>query len=372
MGKTDPKQPTTPSNLPEPSLADLFAEFKKNQAGNQRIEDKLKDIESKNTQNTKEIKEHIERYEDDISDLKAKYDSADTRLDEVDEKFDQLSIQLKELATENMLLRKRVYQLERTTKACADREEELKRQNILIQGISESPYKKTKADVTELLKFVEIDVNNTTVTSIYRIGPKPKNQNRCRPVKVKFGSTLSKQDLFKNIKKLKDSDKWKNIGINDDLSEEKLSKQRDLRALAALARTKGQTAQQRGDFLILNEQKFSYRDIDDLPFHLSLEEAKLRPTKDGFAFQGPHVYLSNLADAPFDDDGTPYRNMEEYYQCKHAHTPGTNASGGCCANVKTHTKLSDLVKKYTSMRHGKPSGDQQWQLALERSLTKTP
>ena len=344
MGKPDPQTPTTPANKPKPSIADLLVGLKKNQEGNNRIEAKLTEIETKNTQNAKEIKDHIERYEEDIKNLKSQNDSSEIRLDDVDEKIDQLSLQFKELVSENMLLRKRVYQLEKVAKTCADRDEELKRQNILVQGIPESPYKKTKSDVTELLKFLGVEVSNATVTSIYRVGPKPKNQTRPRPVKIKFRSTLSKQDLFKNITKLKDNDKWKGIRINDDLSEVKLSKQRDMRALAALARAKGHTAQQKGDFLIINEQKFSYRDIDDLPIDISLEEAKLRPTKDGIAFQGPHVYLSNLADAPFDDDETPYRNMEEYYQCKHAQHAG---------NKRIWRLLRECENSYEMIRLGK-------------------
>ena len=180
-----------------------------------------------------------------------------------------------ELDAENMLLRKRLYQVEKDTKLCLGRDDDQKRQNILVQGIPESPSKKTKTDVTELLDYLGIKVSSATVVNIHRVGPKPKSPNHIRPVKVKFSSTLSKQELFKNIAKLKDSEKWKKIGISDDLSEDKLSKQRDLRALAALARAKGQSAQQRGDFLILNEQEFSYKDIDDLPFDLTLEEAKL-------------------------------------------------------------------------------------------------
>ena len=253
-------------------------------------------IDRKSTENAKLIKDHIENYDTAIGNINSRCDGTDTRLEDIEEQLDLMSTQMKELNSENMLLRKRVFQLEKVAKVCTEKKEELKRQNILIQGIVESPYKKTKSYVTDLLKFLGVNVNSSTVTSIYRVGPKRKKTGRSRPIKVKFSSNLSKQEMFKNITKLKDSEDWKGIGINDDLSEEKLSKQHDLRALAALARSKGQTAQQRGDYLIINDQKFSYRDIDDLPLDLSLEDAKLRPTIDGVAFQGPHVFLSNLAD----------------------------------------------------------------------------
>ena len=75
----------------------------------------------------------------------------------------------------------------------------MKRQNILIQGIAESPCEKNKQDVTELLKLLGINFNSSIVTSIYRIGAKPKNQSRPRQIKLKLSSALSKQELFKNI-----------------------------------------------------------------------------------------------------------------------------------------------------------------------------
>ena len=313
MGKPD--KPVTPLNTKDLTVADLLAEFKKNQEGNTRIENKLADIEKRSIDNAADIKKHIQVYEDEIEELKGKHDSIDKRMTEIEDAFDAMSLQCKEMKEENLLLRKRVFLLEKSTKVCTDREEEMKRQNIIIQGIQESAYKKTKADVTSLLSHLGVDVNNQTVTSIYRVGPKPKNQAHSRPIKVKFASSLSKQEMFKNIKKLKDSEKWANIGISDDLTQDRLSKQRDLRALAGLARTKGLTAQQRGDTLIIDEQRYSYKDLDSLPEGISLEQAKLKPTKDGLAFQGPHVYLSNLADAPFvDDDGTQYRSNEQYFQ----------------------------------------------------------
>ena len=296
--------------------------FKKNQEGNKRKEEKLANIDKKAKENARAIKDHIIKYESEVKSLKSLCDSADTRADDIEDKLNDLTKFVNELGEENLLLRKRVFQLEKDSKITMEREDEQKRMNILIQGIPESAYKKTKADVTELLEYLGIQVSSSTVTNIHRVGPEPKSQNYARQIKVKFTSTLSKQDLFQNIAKLKNSDKWKKIGINDDLSEVKLSKQRDLRSLAVLARVKGQTAQQQGDFLIINEQKFMYKDINNLPFDLSLEEDKLRPTKDGLAFQGPHVYLSNLADAPFVDDDTPYRSMEEYFQCKHASHAG--------------------------------------------------
>ena len=214
MGKVDP--PSLPNKPSDPTLADLFVEFKKKQEGNTRIETKLNDIEKKADKNAASLNSHIAQYNEDLDDIKTKYDSADTKLTEVEDRLDDLTKRFMELDAENMLLRERLYQVEKDTKLCLGRDDDQKRQNILVQGIPESPSKKTKTDVTELLDYLGIKVSSATVVNIHRVGPKPKSPNRIRHVKVKFSSTLSKQELFKNIAKLKDSEKCKKIGISDD------------------------------------------------------------------------------------------------------------------------------------------------------------
>ena len=71
MGKPEPQKQSTPSSKPDPSLADLLTKFKKNQEGNKRIQKKLNDIELKIAENANVIKDHIERYEDELSTIKS-------------------------------------------------------------------------------------------------------------------------------------------------------------------------------------------------------------------------------------------------------------------------------------------------------------
>ena len=175
---------------------------------------------------------------------------------EIEAAFDAMSLQFKEMREENLLLRKRVFQLEKATKMCVDREQELKRKNIIIQGIQESIYKKTKADVTSLLG---VDVNSHPVTNIYRVGPKTKNHPV--PSRESLHPLSPSKKRLKKIKKLHDSEKWSKVGISDDLTPDRLSKQRDLQALAGLARSKGLSAQQQGDTLIIDDQDIHTRTL---------------------------------------------------------------------------------------------------------------
>ena len=247
-----------------------------------------------------------------------------------------------------MLLRERVYELEKIARDLSFRDEEARRQNIIIQGISEANYPKTKQAVTELLSTLGVKVSSATVSNIQRIGKLVEGNRKPRPVEVKFLSTMSKQELFKNINKLKDADKWKNISIGDDITEVKASEQKDLRCLAAVAKAKGVQATFKNGYLIIEDKKYTYADIDSLPHGLNMEEAKVRKTKDGIAYQGHHAYLSNLHKCEIDDNGTKYSSSEQHYQCGRAKA---------AKNQRLYRKLRECNKVYELIRLAKQIPD---------------
>ena len=161
---------------------------------------------------------------------------------------------------------------------------------------------------------------------------------------MKFHSNLTKQTLYKNIATLKDNEKWKHISIRDDVTEQTLNIQRDLRCLAASARSQGLRAQVRGKALIVDDKRYTYEDIDDLPHGLSLENAKVVTTQDGVAFQGKYAYLSNLADCQLVDGMEGYQNAEQYILINKARLAGDKRSEG---------KLRETENVYEMIRIGK-------------------
>ena len=83
-----------------------------------------------------------------------------------------------------------------------------------------------------------------------------------------------KAAIFRNLKNLKDKEEWKEVYFNDDLTEQKANEQRDLRALAAFAKTKGYNSNVRAGALWLNGCKFRYDELYRLPDDISLLKAK--------------------------------------------------------------------------------------------------
>ena len=191
------------------TLEDLMTEFRKNQDGNQRIELKLGEIDKKVEISTKDISENLEKYDQEYKDLISKCQAVETTVDGHDSAITEMQDRISQADQENMLLRERVYELEKIARDLSFRDEEARRQNIIIQGISEANYPKTKQAVTELLSTLGVKVSSATVSNIQRIGKLVEGNRKPRLVKVKFLSTMSKQELFKNINKLKDADKWK-------------------------------------------------------------------------------------------------------------------------------------------------------------------
>ena len=97
--------------------------------------------------------------------------------------------------------------------------------------------------------------------------------------------------MYKNISKLKDNDKWKHVSIGADLTEIKSSEQKDLHCIAAVAKAKGIKAVYKNGMLVTDDIKYTFADIDSLPHGLTMEEVKIRKTKDGAAYQEKHAFL---------------------------------------------------------------------------------
>ena len=294
--------------------------------------------------NTNTLQTHITKYEAEIKELNTKLEGLQTSVTTMNERVDIMTAEAEESKEENILLRRRLNEVENITQRFLKQEEDHKRRNIIIEGIKESSFQKTKEEITELLTDLGVEMSPLTVVNLHRLGKQTDDSSRQRPVKVLFLSNLTKQMLFKNISKLKDKEKWNKISINDDVTEDTKNIQRDLRCLAASARAKGLKAQQKGKALILEGQRYMYSEIDSLPHDISLENAKIVDTPDGVAFQGKHAYLSNLSYSPFVDNGAGYQCAEQFIQLGRAKI---------AKDKQKEAKVRDAECPYDMIRVGK-------------------
>ena len=63
--------------------------------------------------------------------------------------------------------------------------------------------------------------------------------------------------------------------------------------LYAAGKAQGLDIKLRGTTLIIDGVKLTYRDIENLPYGLSMESVKIISVPEGLAFQSHHAYLSN-------------------------------------------------------------------------------
>ena len=146
-----------------------------------------------------------------------------------------------------------------------------------------------------------------------RLGAISENSRRPRNNLVRFVSPFWKQEVFRNISKAKDSNKWTGIHVQDDLSQEVIEQRRDLRCLAALAKEKGHRVSLRGRALVIAEQRYGFNDIDKMPDGISMENAKLTQVEDGWAFQGHHAFLSTMFQCQIKHKGQDFNCAEQAY-----------------------------------------------------------
>ena len=116
------------------------------------------------------------------------------------ERFDQAEIDpteaTDELQSKNKLIRKVEAKLN-------TEEDENKRCLILIEGVPEKSKLKPREIAGNLLKELGIDFVESDIRTAYRMGQLQNNPKRGRAIKVKFSATYFKQEICKNIVKLK-------------------------------------------------------------------------------------------------------------------------------------------------------------------------
>ena len=88
---------------------------------------------------------------------------------------------------------------------------------------------------------------------------------------------------------------------------------------------------------MIDDIKYTFADIDSLPHGLTMEEAKIKKTKDGVAYQGKHAFLSNLHECPISDNSMDYNSSEQHYQCNRAKA---------AKNQRLYRKLRECKKTY--------------------------
>ena len=93
---------------------------------------------------------------------------------------------------------------------------------------------------------------------------------------------------------------------------------KDLRCVYAAGKSQGIDIKLRGNSLVIDGVKLTYKDIDNLPYGLSMESVKILKVDDGYAFQSHHSYFSNMFVVDIVYEGQTYQTAEHLYSAEFA------------------------------------------------------
>lgn len=175
-------------------------------------------------------------------------------INKINTKFDEQRIVIQELTEKVNYLETENQELKRKLNTC---ENEARSNNLVIFGLQEQ----TDHSLIEIasdftLTHLEVTITCQDINNIYRIGKNPQN-GKPRPLMLQLISNIKKQEIFKNVKKLKNS----GITIANDLSETQRNKQKVLYQHLKEAKSKQYSAKIYKNTLIVNGESFTYEEL---------------------------------------------------------------------------------------------------------------
>ena len=282
------------------------------------IKESKKSLDSYKVTNDKavaEVKVSAETTAKQLQDLTEKVNTLQNNLDATQNKLDDTKKLLDDTVTD---LKAKAITLEKLNKKHERDEEELKRCLLLLDGVNERDHKRPMVVIQALLSDLDITFKDGDIKSAYRIGAVKTGVSRPRTIRIQFSNTSLKGEIFKNISNLKKKEGWKGVHLNDALSPKELQQAKDLRCIFAAGKAQGLDIKLRGNVLIIDGLRLTYKDIDHLPYGLSMKSVKILKLEDGHAFQSHYAYLSNMYMTDIKYEGETYKSAEHLYTAEFA------------------------------------------------------
>lgn len=116
------------------------------------------------------------------------------------------------------------------------KDEETRKNNIIIYGVPESKEKDGAKRKEDDQKFImetienkmEIEISQNSLTKLFRLGKIETNEEKPRPLLVGFNLHSIKRDILAQTKKLRDFVEYKDVHFNHDLTKAQREKARTL------------------------------------------------------------------------------------------------------------------------------------------------
>ena len=316
IGSRSPLKPLTPSSpATAPAATGKPAKTEAVKLADiQKIIDKLDGVDQRIEFSTQHLTDKIE-------------DSSE-RVNKVEDDCAQVKVTTKGLKTQLSIHSTRISEVEDKIEKL---ERERRRTTLIIDGVTEVEPEDLTKTVESIFQDIVVSYTTKACINIYRRGRvtgltagRKQEELRPRPIVIVFLRQTEKAELFRNLKNLKGIERWSKVFFNDDWTEQQAVEQRDLRALAAYANSKGREATVRAGVLWFEGRKLRYEDLFKLPNDISLMKAKTLQILDGegIVFQSPHSPLSNLYPCNLNYRERQFLSAEGAYQYSRALVSG--------------------------------------------------
>ena len=246
------------------------------------------------------------------------------KLDAFVNEFNRMKEEIEDLKKANSKLREDVTDLigkvDQYDLRAEIRNRDEKRANLCLDGIQEDINCDLEHLVNDLFNDLGLDFRVRDVCqAIYRKGNQTSGSGakpKPRPVIIRFYEPIQKKSIFQNLKKLAGNAKWKNIYINDDLTQDQVVKMKDLRAINGYAKSIGKDSKIKGSKLVVDGKTYGLDEVDKVPAEISIVSAKNIEIMngEGIGFQGHHSFMSNMSKSEFEFKGKQFKSVEVGYQ----------------------------------------------------------
>lgn len=197
--------------------------------------------------------------------------TTDNNMQRIEEMFKQISVNMLTINQKMELLMKDVEvtkqenvqlkkQVAEQHQKIQDMEKEIRRKNIVIKGV-EDKYEEKSEEINEKLKavFEQMKINidsNADIDEVKRMGKHRVGIRR--PIIVKMLSGRKKTEILKQTKALRGTDIW----IEEDYPKEILKERKSLIPHLKEARQKGYNVKLRYNKLIVNNEIFTIKELE--------------------------------------------------------------------------------------------------------------
>ena len=281
----------------------------------------------------------VKSLEDKIAGLNGTLDKLSSKLYQADAKFSQHHLRLayleaktKSLQVENKKLKDRVDILEN----------EKRLTNIKQDGVRENDGENLSDIVLKVATAIGVRCQPPDINFVYRIG-KARPDKRPRPILVQFKQQVVRNNIYYGRSKLRSSDEWKTVYVNDDVNESTRKKREDLRAVSVLCQVKNINYKLHSDSIVINGRKYAEHQLDLLPVGLTVADAKTIQTEKGILFQSEHSFLSSFHEAPFVYEEKVHNTVEHGFNYTRAVTG-------------KHPDIAELISKAPTPQDAKRLG----------------